>query len=113
MTGGKGDPDGVGPSGDPDAIEDCKLTYPGARISSPKNLSKIQKGELLKLDVRKMNGSPVLFAFTRFGIDIGAVTIRSQGQIIHCIERGYQYGAEVMTLEGGECTLTINRTGTP
>jgi hypothetical protein len=112
MTGGKGDPDGVGPVG-PDTTEDCKPTYPGARLSSPKNLSKIQKGELLKLGVRKMNGFLVLYAFTRFGVDIGAVTIRSSGQIIRCIERGYQYGAEVITLDGGDCTLTINRTGTP
>jgi hypothetical protein len=113
MTGGKGDPDGVGPGGDPDPTEDCKLSYPGARLVAPKNLSKIQKGELLKLEVRKVNGSPVLFAFTRLGVDIGAVTVRSQGQIIRCIERGYQYGAEVITLDGGDCTLTINRTGSP
>jgi len=112
MTGGKGDSDGVGPPV-PDGGEDCKHSYPGAQLVSPKNLSQIQVGELLVLQSREINGSPVLFAVTRQGVEIGAVTLRESGQIIRCIERGYRYGAEVIRMDGADVTLKINRIGTP
>jgi hypothetical protein len=98
MTGGKGDSDGVGPPV-PDGGEDCKHTYPGA--------------QLVSLQSREINGSPVLFAVTRHGVEIGAVTLRESGQIIRCIERGYRYGAEVIRMNGADVTLKINRIGTP
>jgi len=112
MTGGKSDPDGVGPSV-PDGGEDCKHTYQGAQLVSPKNLEKIQEGELLPLQSREINNAPVLFAVTRHGVEIGAVTLREAGQIIRCIERGYRYGAEVIRMNGADITLKINRIGTP
>jgi hypothetical protein len=113
MTGNRRD-EGTGPGrSGPDQSADCKFSYEGARFVAPQNLDNVHQGEWLNLVVREINGAPVLHAKTRLGVEIGAISSRSTGEIIHCMDRGYVYGAQVITLDGGDSNLTITMMSSP
>ena len=69
-------------------------------------LSQVTKGALLDVSVNK-TGKAVTIEALFNGQVAGTITASIIQQIAECIEKGYQYVAEVIDNQGGACRVRI------
>jgi hypothetical protein len=66
----------------------------------------VRLGDLLDVDVIP-GPPPRLVAKDPTGNTVGSITSRSMLQFIACIQNGRQYVAEVLSIQGGTCTVRV------
>jgi hypothetical protein len=98
-----GGQDGGGAAGeDPcNIVERTPLNSPNSTV-----LATLRVGDIL--NVVYVPGPPQrLVAEQSHGVIAGSITSPSMLQIIQCIQRGYAYVAEVMSIRGAICEVTV------
>lgn len=93
------------PTGSPPQGSECQKIYKPINLLSPVSelLSKINIGDELEFQVVDNNGQNYLQVVYK-GETAGSVT-RYARQIIDCIEKGHNYVAVIISLDGGSCVL--------
>lgn len=86
---------------DPCAIEEVTTL----NSVNPSVLRSIRQGDLLEAEV--IGPPPRLVAKDLMGNTLGSITSRSMLQFISCIQNGRQYVAEVLSIQGGTCTVRV------
>ena len=87
--------------------EECKKIYKPINLVSSQDeiLEKLEKGSNLELAVEQVGGKPSLRVLYQ-GEYAGSI-IKNAAQIIECINRGHQYIAIVISIDGGSCILEV------
>jgi hypothetical protein len=109
-SGGGGSYIGTGTTGGSGDGDDCLKNFNGVRLTAPQDLSKLNLHDTLDLVVWDEAGHPVLHA-VKAGEDMGSITSTSAAKIVNCIQKGHSYVAEVVVLDGGDCTLNVTVKG--
>ncbi len=98
-----------GGGGDP-----CNIRDVGSlRSPDPAVLGTLAVGTTLGVEVRDIQGVPVLVAVTADGRSAGAIDCRREQDIIDCIRQNHRYSARIDARQGGAVSVGIGRVGTP
>lgn len=98
-------PDGTG-SGVGGIVDPCVIEEVTSLNSvNPAALRGVRAGNLL--DVAFLPGPSRLVANDSSGNIVGSITSRSMLQFIQCIQGGRQYVAEVLSVQGGTCSVKV------
>jgi hypothetical protein len=71
----------------------------------PPVLATLSKGDLLAVTLRSATGP--LIATTKRGKILGAVFTINPTLLIDCINQGFSYQAEILSISGGDCEVLI------
>ena len=88
--------------------DSCATLSQQTTLNSPDRtvLSQVTKGTLLDVSVNKTGKAVTIEALIN-GQVAGTITASIIQQIAECIEKGYQYVAEVIDNQGGACRVRI------
>jgi hypothetical protein len=108
MSGSSGGGGGGGGGGTPDQI-DCDKIYISTQLSSPqpKVVEKLAEGTELRIELRDMNGTSVLVALLETDL-AGGLAAPETAKLRNCIDQGHQYGATVVSINGGQVRVRIH-----
>jgi hypothetical protein len=90
--------------------DDCARLSQSTILNSPNQdvLKKLKKGELLKINARKVGKAVIVEALHKDEV-AGTITSSIIQRIAECIEKGFQYVAEVKEdVKGGVCKVHIH-----
>lgn len=83
----------------------CERLSFRANINSPQPaLSSVSVGDRLDLSLQT---SPLSVIALFNGTIVGSITGPSISGLINCMQNGYQYEAEVLTISGGNCSVLV------
>ena len=88
--------------------DSCETLSQQTTLNSPQRavLSHVKKGTVLEVSVNK-TGKAVTVEALFSGQVAGTITSSIIQRLAECIEKGYQYVAEVTDVEGGACRVHI------
>ena len=91
--------------------DDCGKLSQQTTLNSPNRtvVSQLKKGDLLDIQVKAVGKSVVVEALHN-GQVAGSVTSSIIQQLVECLEKGYEYVAEVLNdVQGGACRIHIHQ----
>ena len=102
MSGSSGGP-WTTPTGD-----SCDRLTSETTLTSPNRdvISQLNKGMLLDVEVDKSGARPVVRAMLN-GQVAGSITSSIIQKLVECIDNGYSYVAEVISVQGGTCRVRV------
>jgi hypothetical protein len=90
--------------------DDCATLTQFTTLNSPNQavLKKLKKGDVLQISVKKAGKAVVVEAL--YGADVaGTITSSIIQRLAECIEKGFQYVAEVQDeVKGGACKVHVH-----
>jgi hypothetical protein len=88
--------------------DDCAMLSEQTTLNSPKRtvLSQLQKGDLLEVRVNKAGKGVVVEALHHEQV-AGSITSSIIQRLAECVEKGYEYVAEVIEVQGGACRVHV------
>lgn len=103
MSGSGGGGDWIIPPGD-----SCERLMSETTLTSPDRVivSQLRQGTLLDVEVDNSGMRPVVRAMYD-GKAAGSITSSIIQRIVECIEKGYDYVAEVLSVQGGTCKVRV------
>lgn len=89
--------------------DNCATLSQQTTLNSPNKavLSNLAKGNLLDVRVKTM-GKGVIVEALYGGQVAGSITSSIIQRLAECIEKGYEYVAEVIDLQGGACRVHVH-----
>ena len=90
--------------------DDCARLAQQTTLNSPNRavVSRLQKGDLLDVRVTKV-GKGVVVEALRNGQVAGSITSSIIQRLAECVEKGYEYVAEVIDdVQGGACRIHVH-----
>jgi hypothetical protein len=107
--GGGGGGGGRRPTGD--GGDPCACFVDRVVLASPKPtvIAKLSKNDILKVELK--DGKPPVLAVTEGGEVAGTIIPTDLSTLVDCIKTGHQYEANVITIDGGSCTVEIQPKG--
>jgi len=103
--GGGGGGGGRRPRGHGDDPCACFLDRVVLASPKPKVIAKLKVNEVLSVELK--DGKPPVSAVTKSGEVAGAIIPTDLSMLVACIEKGHQYEAMVVAIDGGSCTVEI------
>jgi hypothetical protein len=97
-----------GSSWNDEPITDCARLSQQTPLNSPNSviLSQLSKGDLLEVHLNKL-GKAVVVEALHLGQVAGTITSSILQTIAECIEKGYEYVAEVIEVREGSCRVHV------
>ena len=88
--------------------DSCETLSQQTTLNSPNRavLNQLNKGTVLEVSVNK-TGKAVTIEALHNGQVAGTITASIIQRLAECIEKGYQYVAEVIDVQGGACRVQI------
>lgn len=88
--------------------DDCARLAQQTTLNSPDKavLGRLQKGDVLDVRVTKV-GKGVIVEALRNGQVAGSITSSIIQRLAECVEKGYEYVAEVIDVQGGACRIHV------
>ena len=88
--------------------DDCARLAQQTTLNSPNKtvVGQLQKGDVLDVRVTKM-GKGVVVEALRNGQVAGSITSSIIQKLAECVEKGYEYEAEVIDVQGGACRIQV------
>jgi hypothetical protein len=88
--------------------DDCGTLSQSTTLNSPNSavLTQLRKGDLLDIQVSKA-GKGVVVQALHNGQIAGSITSSIIQRLAECMEKGYEYVAEVIEIKGGACRVHI------
>jgi len=89
--------------------DDCATLSQQTTLNSPNRtvLSQLQKGDVLDVQVNKAGKGVVVEALHK-GQVAGSITSSIIQRLAECVEKGYEYVAEVIDVQGGACRIHVH-----
>ena len=89
--------------------DDCATLSQQTTLNSPNRtvLGQLKKGDLLDVRVNKA-GKGVVVEAVHNGQVAGSITSSIIQHLAECIEKGYEYVAEVVDVQGGACRVHVH-----
>lgn len=86
---------------------DCSAFQTRASLRSPKKdvIDSLNVGDIL--DLRLTEKKPPVLAVTQDGEVAGSIVIPERDDLVKCMNKGTEYVAEVMSIEGGSCIVHV------
>lgn len=99
-----------GPVGDNSDGPDCPDLAFSTTIASPvpDEVDSLEEGDTLDVDLVERGGVTIIGVMRSDGTVIGSVASGPIAQLRECLQRGFTYGAEVDSVEGGAVTVRIS-----
>jgi hypothetical protein len=93
----------------PEPSDKCSEFVEKTPLSSPKPaiLKKLEKGDVLDVVLQKHRDSPSTVVAAKDTEIAGSIISARSPQLIRCLERGFEFEAEIVQLEGGLCTVQV------
>ncbi len=88
----------------------CATLAFDAQVNSPQAavLSTLIIGEYLSVELSALPRQVV--QVDKGGIVVGALTGQTTAQLINCLQNGYSFKAEVLSVSGGMCSVRVSPT---
>lgn len=93
----------------PEPSDKCSEFVEKTPLSSPKPavLKKLQKGDVLDVILQKNRDRPSTVVAAKDMDIAGSIISARSPQLVRCLERGYDFEAEIIQLDGGLCTVEV------
>lgn len=100
-------PQGSGGSGGGSGANPCATLMATTILNSPKAavLAHLQPGQVLDVGLRA--GSPGVVVATWKGQEAGSITFATIATLINCLNAGFSFVADVLSVNGGRCEVRV------
>lgn len=98
-----------GPRGDGGDPCSCFVDQVVLASPKPKVIAKLEENEVLRVELK--DGKPPVLAITESNEIAGTIIPTDLSTLVECVEKGHQYQATVVAIDGGSCTVEIQPKG--
>jgi hypothetical protein len=100
---------GSGPGGwtPPPVVDPCTTLSFRAAVNSPKPavLKKMKEGAVLVVELQKPPSTSVIVMYK--DEELGALTGPKIATLVNCLQNGYKFKADVVSITGGNCQVEV------